>query len=117
MAIAGTPPAGRNEPVRHLMMTLQPNPRLEGIAADVSGAAYDLALRMLQVLADGPELSAGLRKLREAKDCLVIQGLADSGAIRPVADSGLYALTQVSCVHASHRCGRGPYPSRKEVTV
>jgi hypothetical protein len=37
-----------------------------------------LALDMLSVLGDGPELSAGLRKLLEAKDCLVRQSILDA---------------------------------------
>lgn len=38
----------------------------------VSGPVGDLALHMCERLPDGPELTAGLRKLREAKDCFVI---------------------------------------------
>ncbi|GEM_PF-4892334 len=33
---------------------------------------------MLDELDDGPELTAGLHKLTEAKDCFVRQSLADS---------------------------------------
>jgi HEAT repeat protein len=36
-----------------------------------------LAAAMMTELADGPELSAGLRKLLEAKDCFVRQCVAD----------------------------------------
>jgi hypothetical protein len=87
MAVAGTPLEERHESTRHLMRTLTPNPRLDGIVADVAALTWHLAGDLLAILADGPELSAGLRKLREAKDCLVIQALADSGAI-----GGLYAV-------------------------
>ena len=45
----------------HLPVELQP----------VSRAVCDLANVMDQLLLDGPEKSAGLRKLLEAKDCLV----------------------------------------------
>lgn len=38
---------------------------------EVSKPIGDLALQMDQALPDGPEKSAGLRKLLEAKDCLV----------------------------------------------
>lgn len=38
---------------------------------DVSAAAYGLAHQMEEALPDGPEKSAGLRKLLEAKDCFV----------------------------------------------
>jgi hypothetical protein len=40
---------------------------LRGISADV----YQLAAKMEETLPDGPEKSAGLRKLLEAKDCFV----------------------------------------------
>ncbi len=36
-----------------------------------SRACADLAQEMINGLPDGPELSAGLRKLLEAKDCFV----------------------------------------------
>jgi hypothetical protein len=37
----------------------------------VSRPCGELAAQMIQVLPDGPELTAGLRKLLEAKDCFV----------------------------------------------
>lgn len=37
----------------------------------VSAKFYDLAVSMDTSLPDGPEKSAGLRKLLEAKDCMV----------------------------------------------
>lgn len=37
----------------------------------VSAPCEDLAVVMVRRLPDGPELSAGLRKLLEAKDCFV----------------------------------------------
>ncbi|MFB7285455.1 hypothetical protein [Actinacidiphila glaucinigra] len=37
----------------------------------VSAPFADLANQMVDALPDGPELSAGLRKLLEAKDCFV----------------------------------------------
>jgi hypothetical protein len=39
--------------------------------AEVSRPVGQLALAMIGRLADGPELTAGLRKLLECKDCLV----------------------------------------------
>ncbi len=39
--------------------------------AAVSKPCHDLAEFMVNTLPDGPELTAGLRKLLEAKDCLV----------------------------------------------
>jgi hypothetical protein len=37
----------------------------------ISKPAHDLAEAMIGALPDGPELTAGLRKLLEAKDCFV----------------------------------------------
>lgn len=37
----------------------------------VSRACYNLAAEMIDRLPDGPELTTGLRKLLEAKDCFV----------------------------------------------
>jgi hypothetical protein len=39
--------------------------------SDISREVYTLAHEMESSLADGPEKSAGLRKLLEAKDCFV----------------------------------------------
>jgi len=66
-----------NPSTEHLMHWLEPNPRLDGVAAEVAEAVHDLATEMTEILDDGPELNAGLRKLREAKDCFVIQALED----------------------------------------
>ena len=44
---------------------------LQGDARMVSGEVFELAAWMIQQLPDGPELTAGLRKLLEAKDCFV----------------------------------------------
>jgi hypothetical protein len=38
---------------------------------EVSRQCHDLAEQMISDLPDGPELTAGLRKLLEAKDCFV----------------------------------------------
>lgn len=38
---------------------------------EVSKPCHDLAEQMIDLLPDGAELTAGLRKLLEAKDCLV----------------------------------------------
>lgn len=44
---------------------------LKGRLRDISMASTVLAQQMIDELPDGPELSAGLRKLLEAKDCFV----------------------------------------------
>jgi hypothetical protein len=48
-------------------------PHLQEISKPISELAFLLA----DQLTDGPELSAGLRKLVEAKDCLVRQRVVD----------------------------------------
>jgi hypothetical protein len=45
----------------------------------VSGACSDLAETLIGTLPDGPELTAGLRKLLEAKDCFVRAALPPTG--------------------------------------
>lgn len=45
----------------HLPTELQP----------ISRECHDLAQAMVDALPDGPELTAGMRKLLEAKDCFV----------------------------------------------
>lgn len=37
----------------------------------ISKASHDLAVAMVLAIEDGPELTVGLRKLLEAKDCFV----------------------------------------------
>jgi len=44
----------------------------------VSQPLHDVAYQMADLLQDGPELSTGLRKLLEAKDCLVRQAVIDA---------------------------------------
>ena len=45
----------------------------------ISRQCHDLAAAMVEALPDGPELTAGLRKLLEAKDCLVRAALPANG--------------------------------------
>ena len=46
-----------------------------GLMRDISMECCDFADLMIGLIPDGPELSAGLRKLLEAKDCFVRAGL------------------------------------------
>jgi hypothetical protein len=63
-----------------LLRWLEPNPRLLGDGYAIAAACHDLAVLMVDQLPDGPELTAGLRKLLEAKDCFVRAGL-ESGSV------------------------------------
>ncbi len=67
----------RHPGTEHLMRTLEPNPNLPLHLSAVSQKCWGLAQTMLGMLEDGPELTAGLRKLRDARDCFVIQALHD----------------------------------------
>lgn len=43
---------------------------------DIVQSCEDLALEMIGSIPDDPELTAGLRKLKEAKDCFVCANVA-----------------------------------------
>lgn len=71
----------RHPSAAQLIRLLKPNPNLaepmHGIAVHCSW----LMDEMLSRLGDGPEFTAGLRKLLEAKDCFVRQALIDTGGL------------------------------------
>lgn len=72
----------RHASTQHLARLLEPNPNLPAPLLAVSRRTAELRDYMLDVLADGPELTAGLRKLLEAKDCFVRQSLIDNDGAR-----------------------------------
>lgn len=55
----------------NLLRWLEPNPKLPELGQDLARACNELAKVVVEVAPEGPELSAGLRKLLEAKDCFV----------------------------------------------
>ena len=69
---------GRHPATLHLLhyFTFE---HLRGDMRDRSHDCADLAYAMARLLPDGPELSAGLRHLLEAKDCFVRAALDQSG--------------------------------------
>ncbi|AOT27284.1 hypothetical protein KNT58_gp70 [Mycobacterium phage Fortunato] len=69
--------ANRHHSVQHLVDLLEPNPNLPDPLFRVADVAACHRDKMLELLQDGPELAAGLRKLLEAKDCFVRQALLD----------------------------------------
>lgn len=71
----------RHVGTQHAMRLLVPNYSLDGTAQEISEQAWVTAQKAVALLEDGPELSAGLRKLLEAKDCLVRQALLSEGVI------------------------------------
>lgn len=69
----------RHNSVQHLVDLLDPNPNLPaGPMSRMALLAANMRDDVLLDLEDGPELSAGLRKLMEAKDCFVRQALIDA---------------------------------------
>lgn len=66
----------RNLNTQHLLSLFEFKhlpPHLQEISAPLNAIAH----HMVDELDDGPELSAGLRKLVEAKDCFVRQAVQD----------------------------------------
>lgn len=71
----------RNPATQHVLRLLVPNPNLEGVAGDIAQLYWQMAGDLCDMVQDGPELTSGLRKLLESKDCLVRQALMDAEAI------------------------------------
>jgi len=62
----------RHPSVEGISRYLDPNPNLRGTMREVADATRAFADDVLDLIPDdSPELSAGLRKLLEAKDCFV----------------------------------------------
>jgi hypothetical protein len=63
----------RHPGVESAMRWLEPNPNLPAAQREIAEAVHGCAVTVLNAVPDegGPELTAGLRKLLEAKDCLV----------------------------------------------
>ncbi len=76
--IQSDPWAGRHPSVRHFGRVFTPNPKLQTTAAHLARVFEKLALDLIETCNDGPELSTALRKLREAKDCAVLQSVFDA---------------------------------------
>lgn len=68
----------RHPGTRHLLDLLVPNPNLPEHLRVISERVYHHATDIVDSVQDGPELTAGLRKLLEAKDCFVRQALIDA---------------------------------------
>lgn len=70
---------GRHPSVAHFKEMFAYDHLATGRLKEVSKRCADLAYVMVGDLPDGPELSAGLRALWEAKNCFVIQAARFSG--------------------------------------
>jgi hypothetical protein len=65
-------PSNRHPSTEHMLNLLEPNPNLpEGLPKMISMNIAELAVNVTADLKDSPELTAGLRKLWEAKNSLV----------------------------------------------
>lgn len=75
----------RHPSTEHMMLVLKPNPNLRaGLPTNIAEEIYTMAESMTRDLLDSPELTAGLRKLLEAKDCFVRCAVLFNGANEPV---------------------------------
>ena len=70
----------RHPSVQHLIDLLDPNPNLPPRLKHLAELCPNLRDHLVEDLDDGPELSSGLRKLLEAKDCFVRQGVLDQNS-------------------------------------
>lgn len=71
--------ADRHPSVRHFEPLFRYSHLPEGKIRDTSAYMASFADSMVRQLPDGPELSAGLRKLLEAKDCFVRAAVLERG--------------------------------------
>lgn len=75
--MSDNPWQSRHPSVRHFERLLTPNPNLPEHLWNISKDFEDLALKLLDKVGDGQELSAALRLLWEAKNCAVMQNVID----------------------------------------
>lgn len=62
---------GRNPSTLHMMTQLVPNRNLPQQLKSIAEECYNVGHTMAFTCPDGPELTTGLRKLLEAKDCFI----------------------------------------------
>lgn len=70
---------GRHPSTLHVLRYFTYDHLPAGDMRDRSHDCADLAYATARLLPDGPELTAGLRKLLEAKDCFVRAAMDDGG--------------------------------------
>lgn len=70
--------AGRHASTVHLLSLFEYGHLPVGPLHRTSSLLAGLAYQLVTDLADGPELTTGLRKLLEAKDCFVRQAVVDN---------------------------------------
>ena len=65
----------RHPSTQHMLVMLKPNPNLPLPQLAIANDCFNMAENMVDSQKDGPELTAGLRKLLEAKDCFIRNSL------------------------------------------
>ncbi len=68
----------RHQSTQHMLKMLAPNINLKDEYYELAWESFQLGLFMVNTVPDSPELTAGLRKLLEAKDCFVRAALDTS---------------------------------------
>lgn len=63
--------ADRHPSTDHMLRQLRPNENLPAEQLTIAEMFWGVGVAMVGRLGDSPELTAGLRKLLEAKDCFV----------------------------------------------
>ena len=61
----------RHPSIQAVIRRLEPDSNLPDTAREISGQFYEMALWLADKLPDDPDLADGLRKLWEAKNCVV----------------------------------------------
>lgn len=75
---------GRHPSTQHFEKLFAYSHLPAGPLQDTSAAVNVIACQMVRTLPDGPELSSGLRKLLEAKDCFVRAALETIPSVESV---------------------------------
>lgn len=68
----------RHPSTQHMMKILAPNTNLPPHLKSISEQFASLALEMVETQSDGPELTAGLRSLWNAKNSFVMNAVLDA---------------------------------------
>lgn len=71
--------SARHQGTTQLLGTFRYEHLATGAMRQLSKQFHDFAHALVDQLADGPELTTALRKLRESKDCAIVQLVADQG--------------------------------------
>lgn len=68
----------RHPSTSHMVDMIAYNPQLNGASKVIASYFWEMTCDLITILDDSPELTAGLRKLLEAKDCLIRASLIEN---------------------------------------